>query len=215
MKEHCHAYPDRFYAPLLALVLLATACSTDQATPTQDSSDDTATDAELAEAASGAQVQLSSLRGYRIRLYQSSCATDFAITEFVPVIGPDGKPVIGPDGQPIPARFTVAITGPCDLRPFGAASLSAVQEIVFGPDGTQTLHGEFHYTLAAGDELNTVFDGTGAAVVDPTAVAFEGWERFAGGTGQFAQARGGAKAQGSANLVAGQSEYRTLGVIGY
>ena len=171
--------------------------------------------AELKEAALGARVELSTLRGYQIRLYQSSCATDFVITEFVPVIGPDGKPVIGPDGQPIPARFTVAITGPCNLRSFGAASLSAVQEIVFGPDGTQTLHGEFHYTLAAGDELHTVFDGTGAAVVDPTAVAFEGWERFDGGTGRFANARGGARAHGSANLVAGKSVYRTLGVIGY
>ena len=206
--------PDRFHARLLALVLLATACSTDQATPTQDSGIDPAETAALADAAQGANVQLSNLHGH-IRLYQSSCATDFAITEFVPVIGPDGKPVIGPDGQPIPARFTVNITGPCKLRPFGAASLSAVQEVVFGPDGTQTLHGEFHYTLADGDALYTVFDGTGAAVIDPTAVAFEGWERFAGGTGRFVHARGGAKAHGSANLVAGQSVYRTLGVIGY
>ena len=69
--------------------------------------------------------------------------------------------------------------------------------------------------VASGDMLYSVFDGTGATSTDPTAVAFEGWERFTGGTGQFAQARGGAKAQGSANLVAGQSEYRTLGVIGY
>ena len=36
-----------------------------------------------------------------------------------------------------------------------------------------------------------------------------------GGTGRFADARGGARAQGSANLVAGKSVYRTLGVIGY
>ncbi len=203
----------RVHAPLLVVALLAAACSTDQANPTQDNSE--ASSAELTEAASAANVQLSSLRGHHIRLYQSSCATDFVITEFVPVIGPDGKPVIGPDGQPIPARFTVNITGPCNLKPFGPASLSAVQEIVFGPDGTQTLHGEFHYTFAAGEVLNTVFDGTGAAVVDPTAVAFEGWERFTGGTGRFADARGGARAKGSANLVAGKSVYRTLGVIGY
>lgn len=202
-----HAY--RSHAPLLAFVLLAAACSTDQTSPTQDSS------TELTDAAREARVELSTLRGYQIRLYQSSCATDFAITEFVPAIGPDGRPVIGPDGQPVPARFTVAITGPCNLRPFGAASLSAVQEIVFGPDGAQTLHGEFHYTVANGDELHTVFDGTGDSVVDPTAVAFEGWERFVGGTGQFAKARGGARAHGSANLVAGKSVYRTLGVIGY
>ena len=206
----------RLHAPVLALVLLAAACSTDQTNPTEDTGIDPAENAAaLTDAARGAQVQLSSLHGMRIRLYQSSCATDFAITEFVPVIGPDGKPVLGPDGQPIPARFTVSITGPCNLRPFGAASLSAVQEIVFGPDGTQTLHGEFHYALATGDELYTVFDGTGDAVVDPTAVGFEGWERFTGGTGRFVNARGGARAHGTANLVAGKSVYRTLGVIGY
>lgn len=208
--------PDRFYTPLLALVLLATACSTDQATPTQDSSDDTATDTELAEAASGAQVQLSSLRGYRIRLYQSDCATNFTIIEFVPVIGPDGKPVIGPDGRPIPAQFTVSLSGKCDLRHFGEAALTGTQRVVFNPDGSQSLHNESQYTVAGGDVLYSISDGTGAlSPTDPTTVTFEAWERFAGGTGRFSHARGGAKARGSANLATAQGEYRTLGVIGY
>ena len=215
MKELAMLKPHRWHTRVLAPALLAAACSTEQASPTTDTGNGVTEEAALADAASGARVQLSSLHGLRIRLYQSSCATSFVITEFVPVIGPDGNPVLGPDGRPIPARFTISITGPCKLRQFGAASLSAIQEVVFNPDGSQRLHGEFHYRVASGDMLYSVFDGTGAPPTDPTAVAFEGWERFTGGTGQFAQARGGAKAQGSANLVAGQSEYRTLGVIGY
>ena len=207
--------PNRLHTRLLALVLLAAACSTDQTDPSQSSSADAAGDAALADAASGAQVQLSSLRGTRIRLYQSSCATSFVITEFVPVIGPDGNPVLGPDGSPIPARFTVSITGQCTLRHFGQAALTGMQQVVFNPDGSQSLHSESQYTVAAGDVLFSVFEGTGAASpTDPTAVTFEGWERFTGGTGLFARARGGAKARGSANLATAQGEYRTLGVIG-
>ena len=192
-------------------------CSAEQDAPSQETGNEAAEEAALAEAASGARVELSSLHGSRIRLYQSSCATNFVIIEFVPVLGPDGNPVLGPDGQPIPARFTISITGPCTLRHFGAVSLTAVQQVVFSPDGSQSLHGEFQYTMAAGDVLYSVFDGTGAPPTDPTAVVFEGWERFTGGTGRFANARGGAKAHGTANLVpgAGHSVYRTLGVIGY
>jgi hypothetical protein len=206
----------RLHAPVLALVLLAAACSTDQTNPTQDSGIDPAETAALTEAARGAQVQLSSLHGTRIRLYRSNCATSFALIDFVPVIGPDGKPVIGPDGRPIPAQFTVSLSGKCDLRPFGEASLAGTQVVVFNPDGSQSLHNETQYTVAGGDVLYSVFDGTGAmSPTDPTTVTFEAWERFVGGTGQFSHARGGAKAWGSANLATSQGEYRALGVIGY
>jgi len=210
--------PGRFHAPVLALVLLAAACSTDQTNPTEDGGIDPAETAALTEAARGAQVQLSSLHGTRIRLYRSSCATSFALIDgtFVPVIGPDGKPVIGPDGRPIPAQFTVSLSGKCDLRPFGEASLAGTQVVVFNPDGSQSLHNETQYTVAGGDVLYSVFDGTGAmSPTDPTTVTFEAWERFVGGTGRFSHARGGAKAWGSANLATSQGEYRTLGVIGY
>jgi len=207
---------DRLHTCSLALVLLAAACSTDQTNPTPSSDNVPAADAALADAASAAQVQLSSLHGTRILLYQSSCATSFVITEFVPVIGPDGNPVVGPDGRPIPARLTVSLTGRCDLRHFGAASLRATQQVVFNPDGSQSLHNESRYTVGVGDVLYSVSDGTGAlSPTDPTTVTFEAWERFTGGTGRFARARGGAKARGSANLATAQGEYRALGVIGY
>ncbi len=208
--------PGRFHAPVLALVLLAAACSTDQTNPTEDGGIDPAESAARADAARGAQVQLSSLHGMRIRLYQSSCATNFKIIEFVPVIGPDGNPVLGPDGRPIPAQFTVSLSGKCDLRHFGEASLTGTQLVVFNPDGSQSLHNETQYTVAGGDVLYSVSDGTGAmSPTDPTTVTFEAWERFTGGTGRFSHARGGAKARGSANLATSQGEYRTLGVIGY
>lgn len=200
----------------LALVLLAAACSTDQSNPTQEGDVDPAETAAVADAASGAQVELSSLRGLRIRIYQASCATRFAITEFVPVLGPDGNPVLGADGRPIPARFTVEITGPCRLRHFGEAWLTATQHVVFNADGSQKLDGKFQYTVADGDVLYTDFEGTGAlSPSDPTTTTFEGWERFTGGTGRLSGARGGARAGGSANLASGQSVFQSLGVIGY
>ena len=173
-------------------------------------------DDELANAASDANVQLASLRGHHIRLYQSNCTTGFVITDFVPVIGPDGTPVLGPDGGPIPARFTVTLSGQCSLRNFGAATLTGIQEVVFNADGSQSLHNESQYTLAGGDALYSVSDGTGSlSPTDPTTVTFEAWERFTGGTGRFADARGGARARGSANLATAQGEFRTLGVLGY
>ena len=89
--------PHHRYTRALALgLLLSGACSTDQTNPTQDNESDKAENAAVANAAREANVQLSSLHGRHIRLYQSSCTTSFVITEFVPVIGPDGKPVIGP-----------------------------------------------------------------------------------------------------------------------
>jgi hypothetical protein len=208
--------PHRLRTPVVALLLLAGACSTDAATPTPDGDTTAGEDAGLADAASGARVELSSLQGSRIRLYQSGCVTSFIITEFVPVIGADGQPVIGPDGRPIPARFTVSLTGQCTLRTFGAAALTGTQQVVFNADGSQRLHNESTYTVASGDALYSVSDGSGAlSPTDPTTVTFEAWERFTGGTGQFSHARGGAKARGSANLATAQGEYRTLGVIGY
>ena len=204
------------YTRLLALgLLLSAACSPDPTDATGDGRNETG-DAALADAATEARVSLSSLHGSRIRLYQSSCTTSFVITEFVPVIGPDGNPVIGPDGRPIPARFTVSLDGRCSLLHFGEASLAGTQEVVFNPDGSQSLHNESRYTIAGGDALYSVSDGTGAlSPSDPTTVTFEAWERFTGGTGRFATARGGAKARGSANLATAQGQYRTLGVIGY
>lgn len=206
----------RFHFRLLTLILLAAACSNDQASPSPDSIADSPDDVELSDAASEAQVQLSSLHGTRIRLYQSDCTTGFVITEFVSVIGPGGIPVLGPDGRPIPARFTVALTGQCTLRNFGKAALTGTQQVIFNADGSQSLHNESQITLAGGDVLRSVSDGTGAlSPTDPTTVAFDAWERFTGGTGQFLHARGGAKARGSANLATAQGQYRTLGVIGY
>lgn len=208
--------PTRFHPLFVPLVLLAAACSTEQTSPSQDGGNDAATDATLADAAEGAHVQLSSLHGTRIRLYQSRCTTSFVITEFVPVIGPDGNPVLGPDGRPIPARFTVSLAGQCDLRHLGKASLTGTQQVVFNADGSQSLHNESRYTVAGGDALYSVSDGTGVmSPTDPTTVTFHALERFTGGTGRFAQARGGAKARGSANLATAQGEYRTLGVIAF
>ena len=87
---------------------------------------------------------------------------------------------------------------------------------MFNADGTQSLHNESRYTIASGDALYSVSDGTGAvSPSDPTSVTFEAWERFTGGTGRFANARGGAKARGSANLATAQGQYRTLGVLAY
>lgn len=206
--------PGTRYVRAVVLTVLAAGCSTEPATSPQDS--DAADEAALAEAASGAGVDLSALRGTRIRLFESSCATTFAITEFVPLIGADGNPVIGPDGKPVPARFTVSIAGECRLMPFGNASLTGTQQVVFNADGSQSLHSESQYALGSGDVLRSTFDGTGAASAgDPTKVKLEGWERFAGGTGAFTRARGGARALGSADLATGQGKYRTLGVIGY
>ena len=101
--------PHHRYTRALALgLLLSGACSTDQTNPTQDNESDKAENAAVANAAREANVQLSSLHGRHIQLYQSSCTTSFVITEFVPAIGPDGKPVIGPDGRPIPASLPSA-----------------------------------------------------------------------------------------------------------
>lgn len=202
----------RFYSWSVVLGLLTAACSPEQNAPTQDTGDD----AEVVDAAIGAQVDLSTLRGSRIRLFQSSCTTTFAITEFVPLVDANGNPVIGPDGRPIPARFTVSLAGECTAGHFGEFALSGTQQVVFNADGSQSLHSESRYTTKNGDALNAIFDGTGAmSASDPTKVKFEGWERFAGGTGVFLHARGGAKAFGSADLAAAQGRYRTLGVIGY
>jgi len=209
--------PHRGYTGVFALaLLLPAACSSDLSNAPENAVNDPADDVALAGAASGAQVKLSSLRGTRIQLYQSSCTTSFVITEFVPVIGPDGNPVIGPDGRPVPARFTVSLDGKCNLRSFGEASLAGTQQVVFNPDGTQSLHNESRYTIAEGETLYSVSDGKGALSADiPATVTFEALERFTGGTGRFENARGGAKARGSANLATAQGEYRTLGVIGY
>lgn len=208
--------PHRLHAPVVSLVLLLSACSTEPAGPTEDGASEAPHDAALEDAASEARVTLSSLHGLRIRLYQSSCSTSFVITEFVPVLGPDGSPVLGPDGRPIPARFTVSLAGRCNLLHFGKAVLTGTQQVVFNADGSQSLHNESQYALSGGDVLYSVSDGTGAlSPTDPTTVAFEAWERFTGGTGRFVHARGGARARGSANLATAEGEYRTLGVLGY
>ncbi len=207
--SHCWA------ARCLVLLFLS-ACGTDQADPTPDSNSDGSDNAAVTDAATEAGVELSSLRGHHIRLFQSNCATRFAVTEFVPVIGPEGTPVLGPDGRPVPARFTVSISGQCSLRDLGAATLIGIQQVVFNSDGTQSLHNESRYTVAGGDVLYSISDGAGAlSPTAPTTVTFEALERFTGGTGRFADARGGAKARGSADLTAAQGEYRALGVIGY
>jgi hypothetical protein len=83
----------------------------------------------------------------------------------------------------------------------------------YTPDADGVLHsnGEATLTAANGDKVNFLIDG----ILDPVALMDQGIFRFAGGTGQFANASGDLNFVVAINPVTGGFELTAVGKINY
>jgi len=111
--------------------------------------------------------------------------------------------------SPAPPVFQQTAVGTCQLSHVGQAAVHFIQVVNFGTSTQQSR--ELTYTTADGDVLRAMSAGTSTRTA--TGVAFSSTIIFLGGTGRFAGATGQAHAQGTANLVAGTSEYSLQGWI--
>ena len=120
---------------------------------------------------------------------------------------------IAPASAPAPTPPLVRQTdsGTCDLSPLGRVAFAGTLEI--NPvAGTQV--GERTLTAANGDVLRMTSAGT-SALSAPGIVSFVATITFAGGTGQFANATGQARAEGLANMMTSKTKMQMVGTITY
>lgn len=143
---------------------------------------------------------------------------DSAAMAFVGTDGSPGLPISGecefafaPPPFPLPPVFVQADVGTCRITHLGTATARGQQEISLVA-GTQT--GERTFTAADGDELRALHIGLNTPI-GPGLVSFAATMTFAGGTGRFSSATGGARALGTANLIARTSLMTFEGTIDF
>lgn len=106
--------------------------------------------------------------------------------------------------QPI---LNLAMTGVCTLRHLGHTTMVITQTVnVFTVEIINTTT----YTAANGDQVTTLFEGTG--VLGPI-TTFQGTETYLSGTGRFAAVSGSSYLEGTSS--GGRGEYTTTGTIKY
>lgn len=128
-----------------------------------------------------------------------------------PISGRCALHTLATDPFPAPPVFRQVATGTCELAHVGHATVSFVQVVNFA---TQTQHSlELTYTAPNGDVLRAASDGTN--VPSASGVSFSATIDFAGGTGRFSGATGQARANGTADIAAGTSEYTLEGWVAF
>jgi len=119
------------------------------------------------------------------------------------------SPATGP--APTPPLIRQTDSGTCNLTRLGRVAFTGGLEI--NPvAGTQV--GERTLTVANGDVLRMTSAGT-SALSAPGVVSFVATITFVGGTGQFANATGQARAEGSANMMTSKTTMQMDGLITY
>jgi len=115
------------------------------------------------------------------------------------------------DPYPAPPVFRQVAVGACELSHLGRVTVQFTQVVNFAARTQQSL--ELTYTAPNGDVLRAASAGTSAPTA--TGVTYSATLTFLGGTGRFANASGQAHADGTADLVAGTSQYTLDGWITY
>src|SRR5690606_37903394 len=117
--------------------------------------------------------------------------------------------------SPPPPALVISISGVCQLRHLGRATMEAVQVIDLE---TGAFTNTTTYTAANRDELYTSFAGQTTST-SAAGLTFTGTETFTGGTGRFRGASGTTEATGAATQFnefgAGTGEYSMRGFITY
>jgi hypothetical protein len=110
---------------------------------------------------------------------------------------------------PAPPVFRQTVEGTCQLTELGRTAVHFIQIVNFGTSTQQSV--ELTYTAANGDVLRAASAGT--STPSAAGVSFSSTITFLGGTGRFANATGQARANGTADLAAGTSQYTLDGWI--
>jgi hypothetical protein len=128
-----------------------------------------------------------------------------------PIQGRCALTVLSTTPYPAPPVFRQVAEGTCELAHLGRTTVHFIQVVNFGNGTQQSL--ALSYAAANGDVLQAASVGT--SVPNATGVSFTSTITFVGGTGRFMNATGSARAEGSANLVSGTSQYLLDGSISY
>ena len=146
-----------------------------------------------------------------VRLAPTQGAATKAPLASRPIQGRCALTILSTTPYPAPPVFRQVAEGTCELSHLGRTTVHFIQLVNFG-NGTQ--HSlALSYTAANGDVLQAA--SVGISVPNATGVSFTSTSTFLGGTGRFANATGSARAEGSANLAKGTSQYTLDGSISY
>jgi hypothetical protein len=121
---------------------------------------------------------------------------------------------LAPEPGQAPNAQRIAIEGTCLFSHLGRTTVSAVQTITFGPNGT-SLTNTGTYTSASGDMLRSISATTGNAPGADGIACFSGTETYAGGSGRFADASGSSVLDGCASVVFLTGAYTIDGALRY
>jgi len=107
----------------------------------------------------------------------------------------------------------------CQLAHMGRATAQVTQFVTptgqSGHSVSLLVQNTTVYTSANGDQLTTIFVGSGLLNLQSGEVAFTGVETFAGGTGRFQAATGSSQLEGTASIFTNRGFFTSRGRIAF